>query len=94
MQAKRIVLGGLMLGLALAAGMVGESLSAQAKLKVHKTQVMISAPDEDGSVLAEGATTIDSPEAGMGGEGPWQIALSVQVEPGTPGTVRAFSTSR
>jgi len=55
--------------------------------------VVVQALDEHGSVLAEGATTIDSPEAGMGGEGPWQIALSVQVEAGTLGMIRAYSPS-
>ena len=55
--------------------------------------VVVEALDENGTVLAQGATTIEAPDAGTGGEGPWQITMSVQVELGTPGSIRAFSTS-
>ena len=72
MQVKKIGLCGLILGMALAAGMVGESLSAQAQLKVHKKQVMISAPDENGSVLVRGmAGAIER-------SGPTVLAIAVQ----------------
>ena len=55
--------------------------------------VIVQALDENGTILAQGATTIESPDAGTGGEGPWLITMSVQVEPGTPGSIRAYSTS-
>ena len=55
--------------------------------------VVVQALDDGGNVLAEGATTIDSPEAGTGGVGPWQIELNVEIEPGNSGSIRAFSTS-
>jgi len=55
--------------------------------------VVVQALDEAGTVLVDGATTIASPEAGTGGEGPWTIDLTINAAPGTSGTIRAFSTS-
>lgn len=55
--------------------------------------VVVQALDDSGNVLVEGATTIDSPEAGTGGEGSWQIELNVEIEPGNSGSIRAFSAS-
>ena len=44
-------------------------------------------------MLAEEPTTINAPDAGTGGEGPWQVELKVDVPPGTAGSIRAFSAS-
>ena len=55
--------------------------------------VVVQALDPDGNVLAEEATIVDSPDAGTGGEGPWAVALDIDVEPGTAGRIRAFSPS-
>ncbi len=58
-----------------------------------KGNVVVQARDAGGNVLAEQPTTIQSPDAGTGGEGPWAVQLSVQTQPGTPGQIVAFSTS-
>jgi uncharacterized lipoprotein YbaY len=55
--------------------------------------VNVQALDARGNVLTQESTTIQSPEAGTGGEGPWQVTLTFAAEPGTPGHIRAFSTS-
>lgn len=55
--------------------------------------VVVQARDAAGNVLAEQPTTIQSPEAGTGGEGPWQVLLSIQAQPGMPGQIVAFSQS-
>ena len=44
-------------------------------------------------MLVEQPTIIDSPDAGIGGEGPWQVELSINTTPGTSGTIKAFSPS-
>lgn len=51
--------------------------------------VNVQALDGGGNVLAEQATVLDSSEPG--GEGAWKVELSVAVEPGSTGTIRAFS---
>ena len=55
--------------------------------------VVVQARDTDGSVLAEGTTTIDSPDAGTGGDGPWSLELTIVTQPGTTGDIRSFSIS-
>jgi len=55
--------------------------------------VIVTALDGGGNVLAEQSTTIQSPDAGSGGEGPWSVQLSVSATQGTPGSIRAYSTS-
>ena len=55
--------------------------------------VVVEALDTDGNVLAQTATTIDSPEAGIGGEGPWSVELSVQGQGEVPGQIYAYSSS-
>ena len=39
------------------------------------------------------STTINAPDAGTGGAGPWQTTLQVNVAQGTRGSIVAFSTS-
>ena len=55
--------------------------------------LIVTALDSGGNVLAEQSTTIQSPDAGTGGEGPWSVQLTVSSTPGTPGSIRAYSTS-
>jgi uncharacterized lipoprotein YbaY len=55
--------------------------------------VVVHALDANGNVLAEQPTTIQSPDAGIGGQGPWSTQLSVSIEPGSSGRIYAFSTS-
>jgi putative lipoprotein len=55
--------------------------------------VVVEALDESSNVLAQVATIIDSPDAGVGGRGPWEVELIVETTPGTMGTIRAYSTS-
>ena len=55
--------------------------------------VVVEALDESSNVLAQVPTIIDSPEAGVGGKGPWEVELNVETTPGIMGTIRAFSTS-
>ena len=55
--------------------------------------VVVQALDNNNNVLAEKATIIDSPDAGVGGQGPWTLQLHVAVKPGTPGKIYAFSPS-
>jgi len=60
---------------------------------LYEGSVVVQVLDQDGNVLTEGTTTINAPDAGTGGSGPWQIELNVQAEQGTSGVVRAFSKS-
>jgi len=55
--------------------------------------VVVRALDTQGNVLAEASTTVNSPNAGTGGEGPWQANLQVNVAKGTRGSIVALSTS-
>lgn len=55
--------------------------------------VVVEALDESSNLLAQVPTIIDSPEAGTGGKGPWEVELVVDTNPGTMGTIWAYSTS-
>lgn len=55
--------------------------------------VAVELLDEDGNQLLIQPTIIDSPEAGTGGEGPWQVELNYEVSTRTPVTIHAFATS-
>jgi heat shock protein HslJ len=55
--------------------------------------VVVQALDAAGNILAQEPTTIQSPEAGMGGTGPWSVNLNIDAEPGTQGQIVAFSNS-
>jgi hypothetical protein len=55
--------------------------------------VIVQAIDGNNTLLAEAPTTVQAPDAGTGGAGPWEVQLSVSTPPGTLGRVRAFSTS-
>lgn len=55
--------------------------------------LVVQALDQGGNVLAEQPTTVQAPDAGTGGQGPWGVEMVVPVKPGTPGSFYAFSTS-
>ena len=61
--------------------------------RLFEGNVVVRALDDAGNVLTEDSTTINSPDAGTGGEGDWQITLQVNTAEGTRGTIVAFSTS-
>jgi LysM repeat protein len=53
--------------------------------------VVVTAFDNEGNKLAEKATTVQAPDAGTGGQGPWAVSLTVNVRAGTPGRIVASS---
>jgi heat shock protein HslJ len=55
--------------------------------------VVVEALDWQGNVLDQQPTTLQGPDVGTGGEGTWSIELTIKVEPGTAGKIRAFSLS-
>jgi heat shock protein HslJ len=55
--------------------------------------VVVEALDWQGNVLDQQPTTLQGPDVGTGGEGTWSIELTIEVEPGTAGKIRAFSLS-
>ena len=55
--------------------------------------VVVEIVDGQGNVLAQEPTTMQGQDVGTGGEGTWSTELTIQVEPGTAGTIRAYSTS-
>ncbi len=61
--------------------------------RLFEGNVQVQALDDQGNVLADSFTTINSPDAGTGGEGSWQLSLPISVPAGTRGIITAFSTS-
>ena len=61
--------------------------------RLFEGNVVVRALDNLGNILAETATTINSPNAGTGGEGDWQANLQVNVAKGTRGSLIALSQS-
>lgn len=61
--------------------------------RLFEGNVVVRAEDNDGNVLAEQPTIINSPDAGTGGEGDWQISLPISAPLGTRGKITAYSTS-
>jgi heat shock protein HslJ len=55
--------------------------------------LVVEVLDGDGNVLALQPTIIDSPEAGTGGQGPWEVTVDLQGAPDGPGMVVAYATS-
>jgi hypothetical protein len=55
--------------------------------------VVVQILDEAGNELALQPTIIQSPEAGTGGEGPWQTEIKIAIEDATAAKILAFSTS-
>jgi heat shock protein HslJ len=55
--------------------------------------VVVEALDAQGNVLDRQPTTLQGPDVGTGGEGTWSTELTIEVEPGTAGEIRAYSPS-
>ena len=55
--------------------------------------LVVEALDAGGNVLARQPATLQGKEVGTGAEGTWSTELVIEVEPGTAGRIRAFSTS-
>ena len=53
--------------------------------------VVVKALSNTGQVLAQQPTTLQGPNVGTGGPGTWAVTLTVNVAPGTPGTIEASS---
>jgi hypothetical protein len=60
---------------------------------LYEGNVVVQAFDSQGNLLAEGATTIDSPDAGTGGSGPWSVTLNLTAPTDPEGLIFAFSNS-
>lgn len=55
--------------------------------------VVVRILDDDGQELALQPAILQSPEAGTGGEGPWEVELHIDIEAPTEGRIVAFSPS-
>jgi heat shock protein HslJ len=55
--------------------------------------VVVQVLDAEGNELALQPTIIQSPEAGIGGEGPWETEISLSITTPTRGNIVAFSPS-
>jgi len=55
--------------------------------------VVIQALDNDGEILDEVPTIVDSPQAGIGGVGQWSVELNITTAEDIPGKIIAFSPS-
>jgi heat shock protein HslJ len=55
--------------------------------------VVVEALDWQGNVLDRQPATLQGPDVGAGGEGSWSVELTIEVEPGTAGVIRAYSLS-
>jgi heat shock protein HslJ len=58
-----------------------------------EANVVVQALDHDGNELASQPTILQGPEVGTGGEGTWEVQLSITTEPGMAGQIRAYSPS-
>ena len=55
--------------------------------------VVVEALDWQGNVLDRQPTTLQGQDVGTGGQGTWSAELTIKVEPGTAGKIRAYSES-
>jgi uncharacterized lipoprotein YbaY len=55
--------------------------------------VVVQALDGSGNLLIQQPTTIEAPDAGIGGAGPWSVELTIPAETGAVGQIYAFSPS-
>jgi hypothetical protein len=55
--------------------------------------VVVEALDWQGNVLDRQPATLQGPDVGTGGGGSWSVELTIEVEPGTAGVIRAYSLS-
>lgn len=61
--------------------------------RLFEGTVLVRLFDDEGGVLGETVTIIDSPNAGTGGEGEWSVTLEVNAAAGTRGSIYAFALS-
>jgi hypothetical protein len=55
--------------------------------------VVVEALDRQGNLLDRQPATLQGQDVGAGGEGTWSTELRIEVEPGTAGTIQAYSPS-
>jgi putative lipoprotein len=55
--------------------------------------VVVQVMDRSGNLVAEQATVLQGENVGTGGKGTWSVELNIEAEPGTAGTISAFSLS-
>jgi len=73
---------------------VNRPIRVQGKgIGLPEANVIVQILDAQGNVLAQQPTTLQGKDVGIGGEGTWSVELTVDVEPGTAGKTRAFSSS-
>jgi heat shock protein HslJ len=58
-----------------------------------EANVIVQALDRDGNELASQPAILQGPEVGTGGEGTWQVQLTIETEAGMAGQIRAYSPS-
>jgi heat shock protein HslJ len=78
----------------------GTELDASKPIKIRgmgaglfEGNVVVQILDAAGNELAQQPTILQSPEAGTGGEGPWEVELTISIETSTEGKIEAFSSS-
>ncbi|MGD9318236.1 MAG: Gmad2 immunoglobulin-like domain-containing protein, partial [Anaerolineae bacterium] len=72
------------------AGPVGVGGSGAA---LPEGNVVVEALDAQGNLLDRQPTILQGPDVGTGGQGTWSTELTIDVEPGTAGRIRAYSPS-
>jgi heat shock protein HslJ len=58
-----------------------------------EANVVVEALDWEGNVLDQRPAILQGSDVGTGGEGTWSVQLGIRVEPGTAGSIRAYSPS-
>jgi hypothetical protein len=58
-----------------------------------EANVVVEVLDAQGNVLDRQPATLQGPDVGTGGEGTWSTELTINVEPGTAGTIWAYHPS-
>ncbi len=58
-----------------------------------EANIVVEALDWEGNVLDQRPAILQGSDVGTGGEGTWSVQLGIRVEPGTAGSIRAYSPS-
>ena len=73
---------------------VDQPVKVQGKgVALPEGNVVVEALDWQGNLLAQVPTTLQGRDVGTGGQGTWSTELTIEVEPGTAGRIRSYSTS-
>jgi heat shock protein HslJ len=73
---------------------IDQPITVQGKgVALPEGNVIVEVQDWQGTVLDRQPTTLQGRNVGTGGEGTWSVDLTVDVEPGTAGTIRAYAES-